>query len=484
MTKNPKTATSLDTKFLAANAKKQSCFLPTPFLRLFTRLPESTVSERGFSHIVWKPAGWLEKMRWVGYAAVIALHVICIMKRTSASLQPAPRSAMPAWMVGTKATHTAPDNEGESEDESFYDAEQGDDDYLVNSSDDDCEHPIQAMICATAAEGPDTTLNELMNRPGGVEALSREEETTLIKLLKKLETPGHGDTRRVVLRGANGKDVSYVCIPGCSKAADRVGSNTIRKRASFVESICEMVGWGACALARLLARNKPQSEAAIAGANLSTSMLTLSKEQTMLMMGKMKLSWTMLSMFRRLLASWGAPLAVTSNAILHAEVQQYLCATEFRTLELDWKDKKTVLCQVSTSSLFDVVIQDAEQARKNGTFVSANLVTNRERLPRGSWVMSQDTGNRESKFTLHSIDREHPCSVANQKRFATCETLRADDPRKADEHAGNFRKIVETVDGLHDLDESVLVSVELSYTIVPAHIIPTVWSCTRIEGNE
>ena len=46
MTKNPKTATSLDTKFLAAN-EKESCFLPTPF-RLFSRLPESTVALRPF----------------------------------------------------------------------------------------------------------------------------------------------------------------------------------------------------------------------------------------------------------------------------------------------------------------------------------------------------------------------------------------------------------------------------------------------------
>ena len=393
----------------------------------------------------------------------------------------------PDWMLQSNTEFGAgsceSDHPGEmegvcgEEDTAYYDCDPGDD--LVNDSDDDGEQPIPAMICATAAEGPDTSLKDLLNRAGGVEALSREETTTLIKIMKKLETPDHGDTRRVVLRGGNGKDVTYVCIPGSSKAGERVSSQTIRRRARFVESICEMVGWGVSALARLLARNKPQSVAALTGANLSISKLTLSKEQSLVMMGKMKLSWTMMGTFRRLLASWGAPLAVSSNSVLQAEVQHYICATEFRTLELDSKDKKSVVCQVTTSSLFDVVIQDAEQASKNGTFVSANLVTNRERGPHGSWVLSQDTGNKESKFTVHSIDREHPCSVANQKRFATCETLRADDPRKPDEHFRNFAKIVDTVDGLHDLDGSVLVTVGLSHTILPSHIVPAVWSWTH-----
>ncbi|MCG3771890.1 MAG: hypothetical protein JW384_03087 [Nitrosomonadaceae bacterium] len=323
---------------------------------------------------------------------------------------------------------------------------------------------------------------DLETREGGLEALSLHEQRSLLRVIRKCEEKGPAGIGQLVLPGPNGRNVTYVRVPGFFKAADLVGSETIRKRATFMEGICEMIGWGLSPLTRLLSRNKPLAEEAFTVAKLAVSTVTLSKDEALHWMGKMQLSWRQLVGFRQLIKSNDIALVIPSNLALKGVLEQYNCTLHFETLELTYGkigSNKLMPCQVVTSSLFDVVCQDADQAWKEGTFVSANLVTNLERELRASYVIPQDNGGNESKWLIHSIDRVTPCSVSNQRRFASCAPLRADDSRKPDEHEPNFRKVVANVDGLYDLGRSmVLVKVGPSHTIVPEHIIPDVWSCT------
>ena len=396
-------------------------------------------------------------MRWLLHGAVLLCTLLCIenficggMKRSLPDASDAPTQPLPEWMrainaAGARNLSTTPLPE--------------------------CQAPALAAM---------------QKRVGGAANFTAEERKCLRDIVRMCEEPGYGKVPQVVFRTGNGQDVTYVRVPSYSKGASSVGTESLRIRARFMESVGKMIDFGTSALARYLGRNKEQSLAAIADANLPvSSKVMLSPEQSLDLMGKLRFSWNMMRVFRQLLVSWGAPLAVASTPLMQEQLKQYTVPTEFRTVPLECGGGKTVDTLVASCSLFEVVIQDCDQSWANGTFVSANLACNQGLAPRGSWVVSQDYGGGQGKWTCHSIDRLCPCSVGNQKRFCSVENKRPDDLTKADENASNFRKVVENVDGLSDLGRSmVLVRVGNAHTIVPAHIIPVVWSCTVINGTD
>jgi hypothetical protein len=331
-------------------------------------------------------------------------------------------------------------------------------------------------IMDTCTEGIDAIL-----RRGTV---TTKEMKSLNKLMAMVATRD-GPITKVVFTSehtANGKGVTWVQVPIAVKSDANVTSQTLRSRATFMEKLGIMIGWGPGALGRLLVRDKNQSATAIAGTEFaSTSKCSLTALQTLDLMGWLKMSWCQVCRLRQMLKEWCAPLALASTPVMKAHLRGFAVEAKYRTVWLETGKKnsgKTVESLVVSRSMFEVMIEERDRC----TFVSADLLCNQEKGSVESYVISNDYGGRMDKHTIRPLDRAAPCSVTNQLLIATAEAARSDDPKKPEGTHGNLTQILQEVDGLFDTVPMVFVQIGGRHTIVPLHTVPAgPWRYSTIE---
>lgn len=244
---------------------------------------------------------------------------------------------------------------------------------------------------------------------------------------------------------------------------------------SFVEWVSRKISFGVKCLASLLKRN-PQ---ALVGQ--PTSVFT--PEQSAEIQGNLHLSHGGLATLNSMFIQFGSAARVASKEKIKQHLSVDRVAVSYRDVVLE-SSTDTVNALVYQANSFDVLARDLDKNHRQGIIHQWAFTCNEGRQESVSIVLGQDGGGLSEKHTQHVVNSTIPCSPKVQSIIGSAERLRHDDPRKPAGSWNNFAEVLRNVEGVHELNSSVVVEINGRHVVIPRHTVPSgdTWECVTTDA--
>ena len=244
---------------------------------------------------------------------------------------------------------------------------------------------------------------------------------------------------------------------------------------SFVEWVSRKFSFGVKCLASLLKRN-PQ---ALVGQ--PTSVFT--PEQSAEIQGNLHLSHGGLATLNSMFIQFGSAARVASKEKIKQHLSVDRVAGSYRDVVLE-SSTDTVNALVYQANSFDVLARDLDKNHRQGIIHQWAFTCNEGRQESVSIVLGQDGGGLSEKHTQHVVNSTISCSPKVQSIIGSAERLRHDDPRKPAGSWNNFAEVLRNVEGVHELNSSVVVEINGRHVVIPRHTVPSgdTWECVTTDA--